>query len=258
MEKWIITTKTKPKEKEVDEARNLAKNLNCKYEKRKEKTLKKISTENNSSPILIISNKQGLKAYTPNQKIWFWHPGLSKIRIGSLRNNLPDHLYRSVKPKKGMKILDANLGMAHDALVLASCGANVTGLEKDKFIHLITSEGLKRVNENTEYPKFIREAALNIQTKCIDNETYIQNSKNNFDVVCFSPMFIKPKFKSDDMMPLREVALKSWPTKKTIKRSLEIAKKVVIKVEYEKHPQLPEPTRWSHGQGARVAYAIYE
>tara|TARA_A100001037_G_scaffold300427_1_gene327965 strand:+ start:14022 stop:14798 length:777 start_codon:yes stop_codon:yes gene_type:complete len=258
MEKWIITTKTKPQEEEISKAKNIAKNLNCIYEERREKTLKKISTKSNNSPILIVNKKQGLKAYTPNQKIWFWHPGLSKIRIGSLKNNLPDHLYRSVKPKKGMKILDANLGMAHDALVLASCGANVIGLEKDKFIHLITSEGLKKANKNKEYPKFIRKAALNIKTKCIDNETYIKNSKDNFDAVCFSPMFVKPQFKSDDMMPLREVALKSWPTENTIKRSLKISRKVVIKVEYEKHPKLPEPTRWSHGQGSRIAYAIYE
>ena len=154
MEKWIITTKTKPQEEEISKAKNIAKNLNCIYEERREKTLKKISTQNNNSPILIVNKKQGLKAYTPNQKIWFWHPGLSKIRIGSLKNNLPDHLYRSVKPKKGMKILDANLGMAHDALVLASCGANVIGLEKDKFIHLNFTQLIyeKKVNiEKKDY-----------------------------------------------------------------------------------------------------------
>ncbi len=258
MAKWIITTKVKPTTNEVEKAKNISEKFSAEYVERREKTLKKISGENDKMPLLIIDEKKGLKSYTPNEKIWSWHPGLSKIRIGSLRNNLPDHLYRSVNPKKGMRILDANLGMAHDALVLASCDAEVLGLEKNKFIHLITSEGLKRSKDNKNYPKFIRKAALNIKTKCIDNEEYIKSSKRNFDVVCFSPMFIKPKFKSDDMLPLRELALKGWPTKNLIKKSLEISQKVVIKVEYKKHPPLPDPTKWSHGQGSRVAYAIYE
>jgi len=258
MERWIITTKTKPKDQEIQKAIEISRKFSAKYVERREKTLKKISRENEKKPLLIINGIKGLKSYTPNERIWSWHPGMSKIRIGSLRNGLPDHLYRSVKPEKGMKILDANLGMAHDALVLASCDTEVLGLEKDKFIHLITSEGLKRSEKNKKYPKFIRKAAGNIKTKCIDNEEYIKNSKRNFDVVCFSPMFIKPKFKSDDMLPLRELALKTWPTKNLIKKSLQISNKVVIKVEYEKHPPLPNPTKWSHGQGSRVAYAIYE
>lgn len=258
MNQWVISTKSKPTEEEVEKAIKISKQFSAEYVERKEKTLKKISRENSKMPILIIDQKKGLKSYTPNERIWSWHPGMSKIRIASLRNNLPDHLYRSVEPKKGMKILDANLGMAHDALVLASCDTKVLGLEKDRFIHLITSEGLKKCQENKEYPKFIRKAAKNIKTKCIDNEEYIENSNKNFDVVCFSPMFIKPKFKSDDMLPLRELALKNWPTKNLIKKSLKMSKKVIIKVEYEKHPPLPNPARWSHGQGSRVAYAIYE
>lgn len=157
-----------------------------------------------------------------------------------------------------MRILDVNLGMAHDALVLAAFGVQVLGIEIDKVIHAITTDGLRRAPQ-LDWPKTIRDASTLITTRCEDQAIALAGMEDNtYDGVLFSPMFVNPAFISDDMLPLREIAPKGWPTPKTIEDALRVAPKVVIKVERGKHPPLPEPNRWSQGRSSRVAYGIYE
>ena len=65
-----------------------------------------------------------------------------------------------------------------------------------------------------------------------DNYEFLKNQPDkSFDVVYFSPMFIKPKWHCDVMAPFREVAVKDFVSLETLKEAERVARKrVVIKV----------------------------
>ena len=255
---WIVTTASRPSDGEKSRAAALAESLGLGYLPRGKRTLSKISRSRDGAPILIVDDRRGLRARTPKGLLWGWHPGLAKIRIPSARLGKPDHLVRSMEPREGMRILDANLGLAHDALVMASRGASVTGLEVDAVIHAITADGLSRAPEG-DLPLPIRDASRRISPLCADQAAYLENAGDDaFDGILFSPMFVQPDFVADDMLPLRELAPKGWPSGETLADALRVAPRVVVKVERGRHPPLPEPARWNHGGRSRVAYAVYE
>lgn len=257
MTKWVVTTPIRPGEGGAAAAKDLARRLGAATVRRGHKTLLKISARAGGAGVLI-ADPRGLRARSPEGRIWSWHPGLAKIRIASIAHGTPDHLIRSVRPAPGMKVLDANLGLAHDALVLASQGAAVTGLEVDPVIHAITADGLARAPAST-LPRPIRAAAERITPLLADQREHIPAAPADaFAAVVFSPMFLAPGFVADDMMPLREVAAFSWPDEPLLAAALRVAPLVVVKTRRGGHYPLPDPARWSQGNRSHVAYAVYE
>ena len=54
-------------------------------------------------------------------------------------------LVRACKPQKGLRILDATAGWGHDAVILASFGAEVLMMERQRVMAALLEDGLRRM-----------------------------------------------------------------------------------------------------------------
>ena len=245
----IVSTKKKPSLEDIKRAKEISKALNLPYFKRGKLTIEKLFKKvkeifkTDKVRLLLVEN-QNLKLITPNKKELFFHPGLLKIRFLNIlkkeKQNIDsndDLFYKVLDLKEGDLVLDCNLGLCQDALLCAYKTKNtVIGLEIDKVIALVVRDGLKKYNF-TGKMKIFNKLKENLYTVCIDNKKYLETAKDNsFDVVYFSPMFINPKWECSQMMPLREIAIKSFPDKETLENAKRVARKrVVIKINKGAH-----------------------
>lgn len=245
----IVSTKKKPSLEDIKRAKEISKALNLPYFKRGKLTIEKLFKKvkeifkTDKVRLLLVENLN-LKLITPNKKELFFHPGLLKIRFLNIlkkeKQNIDsndDLFYKVLNLKEGDLVLDCNLGLCQDALLCAYKTKNtVIGLEIDKVIALVVRDGLKKYNF-TGKMKIFNKLKENLYTICIDNKKYLETAKDNsFDVVYFSPMFINPKWECSQMMPLREIAIKSFPDKETLENAKRVARKrVVIKINKGAH-----------------------
>ncbi len=245
----IVSTKKKANILDINKAKEISQKLNLPYIKRGKLTINQLFEKakklfkQEKIRILLVEN-QNLKLVTPSKQELYFHPGLLKIRFLNIlkkeksnTNSNDDLFYQVLDLKPEDLVLDCNLGLCQDALLCIYKTRNIlVGLEIDKVIALVIRDGLKKYNF-TGKMKIFNTLKNYIYTICIDNKTYLQMARDNsFDVVYFSPMFINPKWICSQMMPLREIAIKSFPDKVTLENAKRVAKKrVVIKINKGAH-----------------------
>ncbi|HIC87776.1 MAG TPA: hypothetical protein EYP03_06220 [Aquificae bacterium] len=245
----VVSTKKKPSLSDIKRAKEISQKLNLPYLKRGKLTLNQLFEKareifkQEKIRILLVEN-QNLKLITPSKQELYFHPGLLKIRFLNILkkekfniNSKDDLFYQVLSLRPGDLVLDCNLGLCQDALLCVyKTKSMLVGLEIDKVIALVVRDGLKKYNFTGKMKIFNTLKNL-IYPICIDNKTYLQMAKDNsFDVVYFSPMFINPKWICSQMMPLREIAIKSFPDKDTLENAKRVARKrVVIKINKGAH-----------------------
>ena len=185
-----------------------------------------------------------------------WHLGLAKSRIAAANRGQPDYLLQSLEPKPGERYFDGTLGMAHDALLVASRGAEVVAMEIDPIVHALTSHGLQALSEHAgDLPN----AATRVTTVAGDHTHYLRGCITDaFDGVFFSPMFVDPRFHAVDLEGLREIAHCTWLHPEALSEARRVSRKVILKLERGCHPALPTPSRWIGSSRRRLTYALYE
>ncbi len=194
---------------------------------------------------LVVHPTHGLRAVTPQGVAWRWHPGLARTRVASAET---DHLLRALDGAQ--RLVDANLGQGHDALVAAAGGCDVLGLEVQPVVHALTHDGLARCRD-----PLLAEAASRVTTRCADHAAWLRSAAPGcVDAVLFSPMYVDPRFRAEDLVQLREAAAPGWPSPETLRHALRVARVVVVKVEPGRHPPLPPVAAWFGGR-RRVAWA---
>ena len=254
---WVVTTHigATPEHQQTVEA--FARSKGLPYAVREERTLAKIARAHDGAAIGAWHAEQGWRVRSLDGKVWKWHPGIAHIRVAATHDGRPDRLIRALAPVEGLRVLDANLGMGRDALVIAANGAReVVGLEIDPIICALTREGLTILQSEggplASYPSTIR---------CVHTcqREYLRRCASDaFDVVYFSPMFITPSFQSSDMKGLRQVAAGSWPDAETLSEALRVAPKMVMKLEFGRHPPLPPPRHIYRKKNSRLVFAVYD
>ncbi len=204
---------------------------------------------------LIVGPEQALSCLTPEGQAMRWHPGLAKSRIAAANQGSPDYLLQSLQPRAGERFFDANLGMAHDALVVASRGASLVAMEFDPIVHAMTTTGLKTLRQSSSA---LASSASRVETLAGDHTHYLrQCPTNSFDGVLFSPMFVAPNFRANDLEGLREIAHANWLHPDALSEARRVSPKVVVKLERDRHPPLPEPTQWLGSPRRRLRFALY-
>ncbi|MCO4761198.1 MAG: class I SAM-dependent methyltransferase [Myxococcales bacterium] len=250
---WRVTAASRTGAAGHAAAEAVAARLRLAQFRRGNQSLAKMSARHGPGGWLIVHPTEGLHAKTPDGTLWRWHPGLARVRVGSRAAGHPDPLLDALACKPGMRVLDANLGQGHDAIVAADAGAVVTGLEIDPIVHAITTDGLARC----ALPE-LRAAALRIETICADQAEFLACAPtNSFDAVVLSPMYQAPEFRAEDLVQLRQVAASGWPTDETLAHALRVAPRVIVKVEPHRHPPLPPVARWLGGR-RNVAWALLQ
>lgn len=87
----------------------------------------------------LVLSRAGPRLHVPGQPPLVWHPGMTARR---LEHGAADTLVRALGPRPGDRVLDATLGLGHDALVLAAAGATVEALERVPLVLWFTLCGL--------------------------------------------------------------------------------------------------------------------
>jgi hypothetical protein len=227
----IVTTDKKPNPEMIEEAIKLAEKFKTVYVKRRHNTIESIKKQYGKN-VLVVGRNFLLTLHTLSGNRLFFHPGLFKIRLLNFLAGGKEAMTEAMDLKEEETVLDCNLGLAQDALLSAFVSRReVVGIEKDSVIYEIVKRGLGRYKPEGKL-KIAEFAFKLVKPICADNYDFLKEQPDkSFDIVYFSPMFVKPKWHCDVMAPFREVAVKDFISPKTLKEAERIARKrVVIKV----------------------------
>ncbi|WP_022846971.1 MULTISPECIES: class I SAM-dependent methyltransferase [unclassified Desulfurobacterium] len=226
----IVTTEKRPSLEIIEEAKKLARKFETSYVTRRHNTIESFKKRYGKNVLVVTS--EGLVLHTLKGNKLFFHPGLLKIRLLNYLKTGKEAMIEAMDLKEGDTVLDCNLGLAQDAVISAFVsGERVVGVEKDPVIAEIVRRGLK-----TYVPKgklsVAERAFRRVEVNVGDNREFLRNLPDkSFDIVYFSPMFIKPKWKCDVMQPFREVAVKDFIEPETLREAERVARKrVVVKI----------------------------
>jgi len=255
----LVTTTLLRRKSDEELAKVVAKDLGGYYLPRRRTPMENFWRHHTPDKILVIDDGQ-IVCHTPKGHRLFFHPGLAKVRIRCLQQGGKDWLVESLRLQEGDEVLDANLGLATDALVIAFITRRcIIGLEKDPLIGYITRHGLQTY-PTKRFPEGSFLFPL-IQVKVADHTEYIQKMPSaSVDSIYFSPMFIKPKFFSADREALREIAVHDFLSEKVMEEARRVARKrVVVKLNKDRPEEVVLPPGYilQGGKRSRVEYAVY-
>lgn len=86
----------------------------------------------------LVLTTRGPVLHAPGCAPLAWHPGLTASRLVA---PMEDTLVRALDVQPGQSVVDATLGLGHDALVLRAAGAVVLGLEANPLLAYLTELG---------------------------------------------------------------------------------------------------------------------
>ena len=224
MKNIIVTTSVKTTSQLNTKAQNLANELNLKYIIRNKKTIKQL-LESSQGVLVVYKNKL---SYFENDSEFFFHLDTTALKI---KNSDNEPLVEIIDKEK-QKVLDCTMGLAGDSILLSYYGHNVTSLEKNDIIHLITSNGLKQyVSPNEEINKAMR----NIITHNFDCIDYLKKTPDNaFDIIYFDPMFSHNIAESNNLSGITPLADGHFEYDEFIKEAYRVARdKIIIKAHFK-------------------------
>ena len=224
MKNIIVTTNVKTTLEINDKAQKLADELSLKYIKRNKSTIKQL-LEIAKGVIVVYKNKL---SYFENDLEFFFHLDTTALKI---KNSDREPLVEIIGKEK-QSILDCTMGLAGDSVLLSYYGHNVTSIEKNKIIHLITSNGLKNYVCPSEK---INKAMRKITTHNYDCIDYLKKSPaNTFDIIYFDPMFSHNIRESKNLSGITPLADKNFPYEEFMKEANRVGKdKIIIKAHFK-------------------------
>ncbi|MFN3197956.1 MAG: class I SAM-dependent methyltransferase [Bradymonadia bacterium] len=200
----------------------------------------------------LVLTRRGAKLYAPGSDSpsgVLWNPGLTVLRRRHLET---DPLLKAIEPHRGQQVLDATLGLGHDALMLAEQGAEVEGLEAVPALLYYTLDGLWRHNPET---------ARKISGRCVDHGAYLKiMAPRSKDVVYLDPLFpADRRRRNTQWSPLRVTGHRGSVDAETLQASARVARhRVVMKL-----PPGADPPSWPEGPAPslvtsqRVRFAVW-
>lgn len=256
----VITTDRHPSKQMIDDALALSRRWNKPYANRDHRSIEFFKKTYGKS-VLSIDKELNFTVYTLKGQRLFYHPGLFKIRVLNFLKTGHDAMIDAMNLREGYTVLDCNLGLAQDALLSAFVSKKtVIGLEKDAVIAEMVRRGLKTYRPIGKL-SIARFAFKLVKVMNADNANYLSDLPDkSFDVVYFSPMFIKPKWHCDVMSPMREVAVKDFVSRDVLKQAERVARKrVVIKINRGREKLFPFLSDYTVTEGStHIAYVYKE
>ena len=131
----IVTTSVKTSDELIEVAKNHALNLELDFYYRNKKTIKELLS---SFDGLVVIYKNKISYFEDNSELFF-HLDTTALK---LKNNDNEPLTELIP--QSSSILDCTMGLASDSILLSYYGNKVTALEKNKIIHYIVSDGLRK------------------------------------------------------------------------------------------------------------------
>lgn len=253
---FAVTTGRNCQENLLEEAKVWASQLQSEYISRKQYGKLETLLQEKQLDAVLVAAADGPRIVNTGGT-FFYHPSMAVLRIQRLKNGENDNFATALNIRKGMKILDATLGLASDAAIasyLVGESGQVVGLEASQLLWFVVSKGLQTY---TAEDNDLTEALRRIKTIQNTAADYLQKcARDAFDVVYFDPMFRFPVNGSSAMQALRPVAYAQPLSVQTVQLALEAAPVVVIKERNEKILREYGCTEICGGRYSKVKYGI--
>lgn len=257
MDKFFITTGRKIDETCYKKAQLLAEKYHATLVERNGKSLEQLKREQQLDKVLLVK-KTKLSIVTEAGELFF-HPNMAQLRIKKLLKEETDNMVKAMQLTAGMSVLDCTLGFAADALVSSFVSkVQVVGLESDKLLSLIISDGLENYNSGITA---MDDAMRNIKVININHKEYLQQlPDNSFDIVYFDPMFRHPLHDSMHLQPLRQLADTSAVNEVSIAQACRVARKKIVFKENSKSREFSRLgfTKIAGGRYSNVHYGVMD
>lgn len=224
----IITTGQKENPTLIEKAKQLSERLQLPFVGRKDRSIEKLYNDLQTDQLLVVL-KETVKWYRKgHESPFFFHPGLSVVRIKRLLRGDNDIMIQACQIKPGDSFLDCTLGLAADAIVASyAAGENgrVVGVESEPLIAFLVEMGLKHVEEFPELDRAARQIEV-LQGHHLDILASLPD--RSFDVVYFDPMFRQGIKESTSLQLLRNYANAAPLLPAVIDQAIRVAKKRVV------------------------------
>lgn len=224
MKDIIITTSIKTTSELNDKAQKLANELNLNYIKRNKTTIKQLLATVRGV-IVVYKNKL---SYFENDSEFFFHLDTTALKI---KNSDNEPLVEIIGKEK-QNVIDCTMGLAGDSILLSYYGHNVTSIEKNRIIHLITSVGLENyISPDDEINKAMRKIITH-NYDCVD---YLKRTPDNtFDIIYFDPMFSYNITESNNLAGITPLADTAFPYEEFLQEATRVGKdKIIIKAHFK-------------------------
>ena len=255
----LVTTPHARRADDERRARAVAEFWGFHFVRRKGRPFRELLAEHQAEGVLVITAKEEVFWHRSGYRLFF-HPGLAKMRLLTLRKGGVEWMIRAMDLREGETVVDANLGLANDALLLAFVSRRpVLGVEWDPVIAFITACGLRRYPFARILPE-AQEAARRIRVICQDHRDFLRALPDkSVDHVYFSPMFVEPGFYSEDRMALRAYAPKDFVSEEAFREAFRVARRTVTVKLNRDRPPLPLPAgyRLLGSKRSTVEYAVW-
>lgn len=225
-----VTTASQPNIDLSNRAEELAKELNCRYLPRMNKSLAELQAESGCAYIMILDRNGRLFMDQPEL---VWHPGMAVPRMRSLFEGKQDAFLDAARIQHGDKILDCTLGFASDAIIAAWAAGNqgqVLGLEASPLISAITAWGLEYQSNRYDCKKVpLSQAAKRIKVRnCFAMDFLRLQPDNRWDLVFFDPMFKAAVQSSSGMNRIRPMATYEAFDETVLSEAYRVCRKAVV------------------------------
>lgn len=174
---------------------------------------------------VLVFERDGEVTLWDAEASFSFHPGMAHLRrLRWLAGERGDALARVAELRPGDHVLDCTLGLAQDALTAALVvgrEGRVVGLEKSLALFAVISEGLKAHDAGPE--------SCRVETVHTDAHAFLRaQAPASFDVVCFDPMFEKPKKSQPAFEMLRRFAEHAPLTAEVLEEARRVARRWVV------------------------------
>lgn len=224
---YFVTTSIKINDLIEAKAKEIASQLNIPYIERAGYSLQQLTEKYQGNGMLIVS-RNNLTIYVEGQE-FFFHPGMAKLRIKSLKNGYNDQMITAMQLKPKDSVLDCTMGLGADALVanyVVGSAGTVTGLEINPLMAYVVAEGIKNYHTDN---KALMQAIKGIEVHNANYSEYLKTlATASVDVIYFDPMFRKPLYKSASMSPLRKLAAHDPVDRLSLLEACRVARKRVV------------------------------
>jgi hypothetical protein len=258
----VVTTSRKADPASLEEAAKWAARLGTRVLPRHGRSVPRLCREEAVEAALVLSPGRPPTLKPADGGVgYYYHPGMALTRIRNLQNGLGDPMITAMALQEGDSVLDCTLGRASDALVasfVVGAGGRVVGIESSPILAELTIHGLQTYDPAREWltPVFRR-----IEAHRADHREYLAGTPTNeFDVVCFDPLFEEPVEASSAMEPFRPLADPQPLSLEAVAEARRVARRcVVIK-------ERPEAALWQRvhvdrlvaGRSSSVAYGVID
>ncbi len=178
----VVTTSSECGERQQADAHSLADRYGLRFASRRHRSVARLHQEE-AAEVVGTLTEAGLVLHRAGQRLPF-ATGMAELRIQRVLNGEHEPLVTLGRLGPGTTVLDCTMGLGRDALVMASSGATVDGVESMPLLAAFLDAGLARLSGAGI------DSATRVLVRHADAQAVLTTAESkSYDVVYFDPMF---------------------------------------------------------------------